>query len=109
MKRRKNPQVQCVSVLYIFFAVYGITMTIYIVLLTHQPAAVAPKATSHFGENHEIHPPARVPVGRLGEQPKPSSTNPPPERKLPNLGNWHVSPEVIYVCFCFLNFQLFSF
>lgn len=68
---------------------------------TYQPAAVAPKSTSYFGENSELHPPARVPVSRLVEQPKPAPTNPPPEWKLPNLGNWHVSPEVQYVCFLF--------
>lgn len=71
-----------------------------LLIFTHQPAAVAPKSTSHCGENDELHPPARVPVCQLVEQPKPAMTNPPPEWKLPNRGSWNVSLQVQYVCFC---------
>lgn len=75
---------------------------------TRQPAAMAPKSTSHFGENNDLHPPARVPVSRLVEQPKPATMNPPLEWKLPNLGSLHVSPEVQHVCFFFVCFFLNS-
>lgn len=58
-----------------------------------KPSAPASIGTSHCGENGELHPPARVPVCRLVEQPKPATKNPPSEWKLPNLDSRRVSPE----------------
>ncbi|XP_070768366.1 dual specificity protein kinase Ttk [Enoplosus armatus] len=52
-----------------------------------------PVNVSTCGGNQELQLPARVPVNRLVEQPKPTSKEPLSEWKMPTLINRHVSPE----------------
>ncbi|XP_044063780.1 dual specificity protein kinase Ttk isoform X2 [Siniperca chuatsi] len=54
---------------------------------------VVPVSVSTCGGNQELQLPARVPVNRSGEQPKPASKEPLSEWKMPTLINRHVSPE----------------
>uniref|UniRef100_UPI0037E942DE dual specificity protein kinase Ttk n=1 Tax=Semicossyphus pulcher TaxID=241346 RepID=UPI0037E942DE len=52
-----------------------------------------PVSGSTCGGNHDLQLPARVPVNRSVEQPKPASKEPITEWKMPALVNRHVSPE----------------
>ncbi|XP_022609169.1 dual specificity protein kinase TTK isoform X1 [Seriola dumerili] len=54
---------------------------------------VVPVSISTYGGNQEHQLPARVPVNRSVEQPKPASKEPLSEWKMPTLVNRHVSPE----------------
>lgn len=53
-----------------------------------------PVSVPTCGANQERQLPARVPVRRSVEPPKPASKEPPSEWKMPTLVNRHVSPEV---------------
>lgn len=53
-----------------------------------------PVSVSTFGGNQEVQLPARVPVNRSVEQPKPVSKEPLSEWKIPTLIHRQVSPEV---------------
>ncbi|XP_045901054.1 dual specificity protein kinase Ttk [Micropterus dolomieu] len=50
-------------------------------------------SVSTSGINQELQVPARVPVNRSVEKPKPASRETLSEWKMPSLVNWHVSPE----------------
>ncbi|XP_041798777.1 dual specificity protein kinase Ttk [Chelmon rostratus] len=55
--------------------------------------AAVPPSVSTCGGSQELQLPARVPVRRSVEQPKPASREPASEWKMPTLVNRHVSPE----------------
>ncbi|KAI3361417.1 hypothetical protein L3Q82_013588 [Scortum barcoo] len=52
-----------------------------------------PVSSSSCGGNQELHLPARVPVNRSVEQPKPANKEPVSEWKMPTVVNRHVSPQ----------------